>query len=107
MVSREKRGRMALSEKQSRILSYIEQEIARTGRPPTFRDIASFCGYDAVGTVQDHVRALIRKGFLVKEEGVARGLRLAHHAGTIEVPILGTVPAGRPIEAIEDARGAV
>jgi repressor LexA len=101
---------MTLSEKQSKVLAYIEQELARTGRPPTFRDIASHCGPKgevAVGTIQDHVRALIKKGYLVKEPGVARGLRLAHHAGSIDIPILGTVPAGRPIEAIEDARGAL
>src|SRR4051812_22004332 len=96
-----------LSEKQSEILAFIESEIARSGRPPTYRDIAGHFGYDAVGTVQDHVRALIRKGYLEKEEGVARGIRLAHRSGSIDIPILGKVPAGRPIEAVETKLGTL
>ena len=96
-----------MTEKQSQVLGYIEQILGKEGRPPTFRDIAEHCGYDAVGTVQDHVRALIKKGFLHKEPGVARGLRLAHRSQSIDVPILGAVPAGKPIEAIEDTLGSI
>jgi repressor LexA len=96
-----------LSPKQSKILAFIEEEISRTGRPPTYRDIAKHCGYGAIGTVQDHLRALIKKGFLQKEEGLARGLKLAHRAGSIDVPILGMVPAGRPIEATESMLGSL
>src|SRR4051812_43409944 len=104
----EKKANLAkLSEKQSKILGFIEAQISRFGRPPTYRDIANHFGYDAVGTVQDHVRALIRKGFLMKEEGVARGIKLAHRSRSIDVPILGQVPAGRPIEAVEQNLGAL
>jgi repressor LexA len=100
-------GTPLLAPKQAEVLAYIESEISRQGRPPTYRDIARHCGYDAVGTVQDHVRALIRKGFLQKEPGVARGIRLAHRTESIDVPILGAVPAGRPIEAIESGLGFI
>lgn len=99
--------REALSARQAEILNYIEEQISRRGTSPTYRDIARHFGYDAVGTVQDHVRALIRKGFLKKEEGVARGLQLAHHCQAVSVPVLGTVPAGRPIEALEDLQGTL
>src|SRR5688500_1234094 len=96
-----------LSEKQAKILAFIEAQISRFGRPPTYRDIANHFGYDAVGTVQDHIRALIRKGFLEKEEGVARGIKLSNRSHSIDVPILGVVPAGRPIEAQEQNLGAL
>ena len=96
-----------LSPKQAKILDFIATEISRTSRPPTFRDIARHFGYESVGTVQDHVRALIHKGFLQKAEGLSRGLRLAHHSGSIDIPILGRVPAGRPIEAIEEMQGSL
>ena len=96
-----------LSPKQAKILQFIETEMGRSGRHPTYRDIAHHCGYEAVGTVQDHMAALVRKGFIERDAGVARGIRLAHNVGAIEVPILGTVPAGRPIEAIEDRQGTV
>ena len=50
---------------------------------------------------------MIRKGFLQKEPGVARGIRLAHRTESIDVPILGAIPAGRPLEAIESGLGYV
>jgi repressor LexA len=96
-----------LSPKQAEVLALIEGEITRHGRPPTYRDIAKHCGYEAVGTVQDLIRALIKKGFLHKEPGVARGIRLAHRAESFDIPILGSVPAGRPIEAIETGLGYI
>jgi repressor LexA len=97
----------SLSAKQAKVLAFIENEITKYGRPPTYRDIAKGCGYDAVGTVQDHVRALIQKGFLEKEAKRARGIKLAHRSGSMDVPILGTVPAGRPSLAFEDQLGSI
>ncbi|MCM2322768.1 MAG: transcriptional repressor LexA [Oligoflexia bacterium] len=94
-----------MSPKQAKLFQLIQEELARTGRPPTYRDLARRCGYDAVGTVQDHVRALIQKGFLRKQAGVARGLELAHRCESSDIPILGSVPAGRPLEAITSSEG--
>jgi repressor LexA len=96
-----------LSPKQADILAYIEAAVARFGRPPTYRDIAKHFNFAAVGTVQDHVRALIRKGFLVKDEGVARGIQLAHRSQSVDIPILGVVPAGRPIDAVQQSLGTL
>ena len=107
MVSPKISKNRTLSQKQAEILEQIERVIAQTGRPPTYRDLAKAAGYSAVGTVQDHVAALIRKGFLVREQGLSRGIRLAHQTGSISVPILGAVPAGKPIEAIETSLGTL
>jgi repressor LexA len=99
-------GQKKISETQAKILRIIEQEIARTGRAPTYREIAEECGYNAVGTVQDHIRTLIEKGFLKKDPGIARGLKLAKEnqpEPLRSIPILGTVPAGIPLEMIEAA----
>ena len=96
----------SLSPKQLKMLSFIRQQMSRSGRPPTYRDIAAHCSI-TVGTVQDHIEALIKKGFLEREAGLARGLRLVHRAESMDIPILGSVPAGRPIEAIEDNLGAL
>lgn len=97
----------SLSDKQMKILGYIESEISKTGRPPTYRDIAQHFEYEAVGTVQDHIRNLIRKGYLIKEHGVARGIRLAFRSEAIHIPILGSVPAGNPIESVETILGSL
>jgi repressor LexA len=96
-----------LAPKQAKILDFIRDEIAQSGRAPTYRDIAKHFGYDAVGTVQDHIRALIRKGFLEKAPGVARGIQLAFRSASKDIPILGSVPAGLPVEAIEDTMGSL
>jgi repressor LexA len=100
-------GEYSLSDKQLKILSYIESAISKTGRPPTYRDIAHHFEYEAVGTVQDHIRNLIRKGYLLKEESVARGIRLAFRSEATHIPILGTVPAGNPIESVETLLGSL
>src|SRR5687768_1545206 len=97
----------SLTPKQAKILEYIEQEIALSGCPPTLRQIAKHFGYAAVGTVEDHVRALIKKGYIEKEAGAHCGLRLSYQAASTSIPILGSVPAGRPIEAIEDSQGSL
>ncbi|MGE0614030.1 MAG: transcriptional repressor LexA [Bacteriovoracia bacterium] len=97
----------SLTEKQAKVLAFIENEITRAGRPPTLRDIAKHLGLRAVGTVQDHVAALLRKGFLQKEEGTVCGLRPSYHSEARAIPILGMVPAGNPIEAIPDALGSL
>ncbi|OFZ19748.1 MAG: repressor LexA [Bdellovibrionales bacterium GWB1_55_8] len=97
-----------LTEPQARVLAAIEEEVAHSGRPPTFRELARQLGYSAVGTVQDHVRTLVRKGFLEQDsDHSSRGLRLAHRGGSLDVPILGVVPAGKPIEVIQDRQGSI
>ena len=96
-----------LTAKQAEILKLIEATTAATGRPPTYRDIAKQLGGVAIGTVQDHLRALTKKGYLQRDSSVARGLSLVHRSPSRDVPILGQVPAGRPIEAIPDALGSI
>jgi repressor LexA len=107
MVHKTPSEEKVLSPKQASILEYIRAEIADTGRPPTFRDIAKHFGNKAVGTVQDHIRALIDKGFLEKDETVSRGIRLVARSEAFDIPVLGAVPAGNPIEAIHDLQGAL
>src|SRR4051812_26741905 len=110
MVSRlpeKKSTDTALSAKQLAVLECIQEQVAQSGRPPTYREIARQLGYEAVGTVQDHVKVLLRKGFLEKEEGVSRGFRLSYQRGSREIPVVGRVPAGHPIEAIQELEGSL
>lgn len=94
-----------LSPQQAKILGFIEAEISRDGRPPTYRDIARHFGFSAVGTVQDYIQALIKKGYLEKDPSLARGIRLKHRNPSLSIPILGSIPAGRPLEALENTLG--
>ena len=95
-----------LTPKQRQVLNTIQEITAERGSAPTFREIADHLGYDSVGTVQDHIKALTRKGYLEQSNpGKARGLRPTLHEASRSIPILGKVPAGNPLEAIEDTQG--
>ena len=96
-----------VTEKQLKILRYIEKEIQKTGQAPTYRAIAAEFEFSAIGTVQDHLARLIEHGFLERQEGQSRGIRLPFQSRVTWIPILGSAPAGRPMEAIEDHQGGL
>src|SRR5437762_8678594 len=91
-----------LTPKQNAIYRFIQSFIETNFTPPSLREIGTHLGL-SVGTVQDQVEAIRRKGFLSKEETKARGLRLP--MGAQQVPILGRVHAGALHAAIEDVEG--
>lgn len=66
--------RPALTGPQQDILQFIRTRCRETGVPPSYREIQHHFGYRAVGTVQDHIRALRRKGY-VERPKVARAAR--------------------------------
>ena len=103
MVSR------TLTPSQRKILAFVEQQITERGASPTLRAICAEFGFKAIGTAQDHIHALIQKGFLEKDAGLARGIRPArrHWAPAHSVPILGAIAAGLPREAAEITLGSV
>lgn len=95
-----------LTERQRQVLSRIITSVQAHGRVPTVRELAASMGLKAPGTIQDHLSALEKKGYLEREPGVSRNLRLTDRAGVPDpyrLPVLGRIAAGRPIEAIEDS----
>ncbi len=97
-----------LTERQAEILDFIKQNQIKRGMSPTIREIMQHFGFKAIGTVQDHLAALIRKGF-IKRSSLARSIELLgiKRPQIIDVPILGTVSAGKPLLAIENIEGYV
>ncbi|NBX83761.1 hypothetical protein EBQ90_11865 [bacterium] len=61
-VSSNKKLPSLLTEQQAEVLHYIERVFQEQGYAPSYREIQNHFGYKSVGTVQDHVRALIQKG---------------------------------------------
>lgn len=94
---------MALTRRQKQILDYVESFIENFGYSPSFEEIASFFGYSSLATVHEHLTNLERKGYLRKNYNRSRSLELvpAEGALAVELPLLGAVAAGLPIEAIE------
>ena len=88
-----------LTARQSRVLTFIREHIARTGYPPTRVDIARELGFKSPNAAEEHLRALERKGAIEMTPGRSRGLRLPEAEG---LPVVGRVAAGQPILAAEN-----
>ena len=95
---------MPLTKKQRQILDYVDRFVDDNGYSPSFEEIADSFGYSSLATVHEHLTNLERKGFLRKNYNRSRSLEVVR-AGSglaVELPLLGSVAAGLPIEAIED-----
>jgi len=103
------------------VLDYIKRSITDRGYPPTLREIGSFMGIRSTNGVNDHLRALERKGYLTRDDMKSRALRPsvmravesteriedeptpANDEDTlIDIPVVGKVAAGLPILADEN-----
>lgn len=98
-----------LTKRQEEILTYIKEYIVAHGYPPTVREIGADLGVSSPATIHAHLKNLEEKGFILKRETKNRAIELlvenefAHKdETTVEVPLLGKVTAGSPIEAIEN-----
>jgi repressor LexA len=94
-----------LTHRQQQALDFITACLDDNGYPPTLREIGEHMGIKSTNGVNDHLKALERKGYLVREELKSRALRPvdAPEGGRkLEVPILGRVAAGQPITAEEN-----
>jgi repressor LexA len=108
---------VGLTQRQQMVLDFIRQSIVDRGYPPTLREIGARMGIRSTNGVNDHLRALERKGYLTREDMKSRALRPTHLANQqlgelplepvandvdmVEVPILGRVAAGLPLLAEE------
>jgi repressor LexA len=107
-----------LTDRQEMVLKYIESSIAQRGYPPTLREIGNYMGIRSTNGVNDHLRALERKGYLLREDMKSRALRPTRAGGSgpvgasyagfadeeedlVEIPIVGRVAAGQLSEAIQ------
>jgi len=91
-----------LTPKQKKVLDFISSFVSKKGYSPSLEEIASYSKLNAISTVHQHVEALRDKGYLRKEENQPRGiLPIEKDLATIDVPLIGTIAAGEPIEAIE------
>jgi repressor LexA len=106
-----------LTQRQQMVLDFIRQSISDRGYPPTLREIGARMGIRSTNGVNDHLRALERKGYLTREDMKSRALRPtslaaqelgdagiaepANDVDLIEVQVLGRVAAGLPLLAEE------
>ena len=98
-----------LSNKQNEILTYIKKHTAKYNYPPSIREIASGVNLNSPATVHVHVKNLIEKGYLKRNNNNHKLLELQipnefaiSTNDTVQIPLLGKITAGNPIEAIEN-----
>lgn len=98
-----------LTKRQEQVLNYIKEYMVSNGYPPTVREIGSALGVSSPATIHAHLENLELKGFIKKNDSKNRALELLVKNEFIklddsiaEVPLLGKVTAGSPIEAIEN-----
>ena len=99
---------MALTKRQRQIYDYISQFVEEQGYSPSLEEIAAAFGLSSVATVHKHVKHLVDKGYLRKAWNRSRSVEPVPAEETVEsvhLPILGSVAAGSPIEAIEPDAG--
>lgn len=93
--------------RQSQILDFIKQHIQSTGSAPTLREIAEAIGVSSLATVHEHLEALEAKGLIKRKSGKVRTIDLTraqedYSSDGMQVPILGFIAAGAPIEPYTD-----
>lgn len=97
-----------LTDRQREVLDFITSSIRKRGYPPTLREIGSHFGIRSTNGVNDHLRALEKKGFLHREDLKSRALRpLVTDEEMVDVPVLGKVAAGQPMLAVQNYEDTV
>lgn len=95
-----------LTKSQQKVYDFLRQE-ASTGVPPTVREICAGTGLRSTSTVHAHLKTLERLGYISREAGLNRSIRVEGETPAAQVPVLGKVTAGMPILAVEDIEGYI
>jgi len=97
---------MPLTRRQREILDYLQSHIGDKGYAPSFEEIAQRFGFQSLATVHEHLTNLERKGYIRRTHNESRAIEVVPpkgQTGATELPLLGLVAAGAPIEAVTEA----
>jgi repressor LexA len=95
-----------LTRRQREILTYLTDYIGDKGYAPSFEEIAKRFDFQSLATVHEHLTNLERKGYIRRTPNESRAIEIVPprgHSGASELPLLGLVAAGEPIEAVPDS----
>lgn len=96
-----------LTKRQKQILDYITKYIKNNGYSPSLEETKRHFRLSSVATVHQHIGTLKEKGYLKKIENQPRSIELNRKkriSDLVSIPLLGTIAAGEPIEAVEDKK---
>lgn len=92
---------MALSSSQQKVLEFLRERI-RDGVPPSVREICAATGIKSTSSVHNALCALEQEGYITRDSGLNRSIRMADETQVTQVPLLGRVTAGAPVYAYEE-----
>ena len=93
-----------LTKRQKQILDYIKKFIEKEGYAPSLEELRRHFRLASRSTIHQHIEVLKEKGELNKSAHQARAIEISKaqkSSDSVEIPLLGTISAGAPIEAIE------
>lgn len=94
---------MALTKRQKEILDFLKSFIDENGYSPSFEEICTAFGYTSLATVHEHLTNLATKGYIRKTDRASRSIEFPPETEpSVPLPLMGTVAAGQPIEAVQD-----
>jgi len=108
-----------LYKRQKQILDYIKQTILKYGYAPTLTEMAQHLGLSSLATVHEHLAVLEKKGLIRRYKGAVRGIEVLDSSssakqnlidkisGFIELPVLGFIACGEPIEPYTDPNATI
>jgi len=103
---------LILYKRQRQIVDFIKQYIQLHGTAPTLRKIADAIGVSSLATIHEHLASLEEKGIIKRKKGKVRSIEIKDEETTlssegVEVPVLGFIAAGSPIEPYTDPNASI
>src|ERR1700745_1441943 len=104
---------MAITKRQRQVYDFLQEFIQRNGYSPSFEEIGDGLGLSSLATVHKHISNLEEKGLLKRDYNRSRSIDVLAPKGSLkksmsmappplELPLMGRIAAGRPIEAVEN-----
>ena len=103
---------MALTRRQKEVLDFIAAYQVENGYSPSYEEIARGLKLASIATVHKHISALDKKNYLQRSHNQSRSIEVAprylqeqrrnRQQASLEVPVLGTIAAGKPVETFDD-----
>lgn len=97
----------SLTVKQKIVLATIQDLKTRIGKAPTLEEIREALNYSGISSVQRHVDALKKKGYITNERYQARTLEVSLPEQLVNIPLVGNVPCGVPFLAVENTEAYI
>ena len=99
-----------LTKKQSKLYNFLKDKIKKTNVSPSFEEMKIAMGLKSKSGIQRLINGLIERGFIEKKDNKKRAINIVNNSVSkknndliISLPLLGSIAAGNPVEAIENS----